>query len=483
MHRISRPGLVVFVLTALALIGAACSESTTGDDASSTSGADDTGSATSSDSGRSDSGGSDAEDLIAATGEFFGDLAAELGTMPVLTDPAADTVVERWAGQPWFIGDLPDTPVAAEGEPILLGMINQENELFGDFPELRQAAQAAVDWINTELGGVGGRPIELLSCNANFSPEESRQCALDHVRAGVPAVTGGINIMSANAVAVLEENDVPLLGGIPINDDEMVSDISFLWSGGSAGAFAAWSQYAVEELGAEKIAIAHADFDPITDAAERFGRDVAESLGAEVEMIRFPLTETDFGPTMNKVAEMDPDAVFVGVVDTGCIASIEAIDAVGLEIPRFFVGSCAAPEIADQLGEVIDGAIFSIESIIETDDPEIDRALYFDAVRSFGEEGMEVVGAGTVSFKNVMNIWDLMNELGPENVTPEAMIELAGQSEDRPSFMGHPYTCDGNQLPDLPAVCSPQQVLVQNQDGTLAQISDGWIDVSALFGE
>ena len=47
--------------------------------------------------------------------------------------------------------------------------------------------------------------------------------------------------------------------------------------------------------------------------------------------------------------------------------------------------------------------------------------------------------------------------------------------------MGYPYTCDGQQLPDLPAVCSPQQVLIQNVDGDLAQLSDGWIDVAALF--
>ena len=74
-----------------------------------------------------------------------------------------------------------------------------------------------------------------------------------------------------------------------------------------------------------------------------------------------------------------------------------------------------------------------------------------------------------------------MNELGPEAVTPDTLTELVGQSQERASFMGYPYTCDGQQMPDLPAVCSPQQVLIQNQQGDLAQLSDGWIDVAALF--
>ncbi len=483
MYRCSRPGVTIVLVAIMAMVGAACSESTESG-ASGPTTAPAAPDATGSDTSEADAGttaGSAEADRLARTKEYLGGLASELGEITPMTDPGAGTIVERWAGLPWFVGEVPDTPVAAEGEPIKIGMINQENEVFGDFPELRQAAQAAVEWVNAELGGVGGRPLELLPCNTNFSPEEARQCALDHVRAGVVAVTAGINIQSADAMAVYEENDIPLLGGIPVNDIDMTSEIAHQWSGGTAGMFAAWSAFAVEELGAEKIVMAVADFGPNLDAAERFGRTVAESRGAEVDLITFPLTETDYGPTMNKVADLDPDAVFVAVVDTGCIASVQAANAVGLDVPLFYSGACASPDIEEQLGEEIEGVIFSIESLIESEDPEIDRSLYFDVVSTYGEEGMELIGAGTVSLKSIMNIWDLMNELGPENVSPETLAELVGQSKDRVSFMGHPYTCDGQQLPDLPAVCSPQQVLVQNLEGDLAQISDGWIDVSALF--
>ncbi len=491
MYRCSRPGIIIVLIATMALIGTACSESTesgasaptTEASGSATTGSTDTGETAQTETdGTSATAESDEADRLARTMEFLGDYADQLGEVPPMTDPDADTIVGRWAGQPWFIGDVPDTPVAAEGEPIKIGMINQENEVFGDFPELRQAAAAAVEWVNAELGGVGGRPLELLACNTNFSPEEARQCALDHVREGVVAVTSGINISSADAMAVYEENDIPLLGGIPVNDIDMTSEIAHQWSGGTAGMFSAWSYYAAEELGAEKIVMAVGDFAPNVAAAEDFGRPVAESFGAEVEVIKFPLTETDYGPTMNKVAELNPDAAFIAVVDTGCIASVQAANAVGLDIPLFFSGACASPDIEEQLGDEIDGAIFAIESIIETDEPEIDRSLYFDVVSTYGEEGMELVGAGTVSVKSIMNIWDLMNELGPDDVTPATLTELVGQSQERTSFMGYPYTCDGQQMPDLPAVCSPQQVLIQNSGGDLVQLSDGWIDVAALFG-
>ena len=404
MYRRSRSGLIAALIAAITLMGAACSESTesgasdptTTESTTSETSADDT-----SETGTADTAEDDEADRMARTMEFLGEYAEQLGEVPPMTDPDAPTIVGRWAGQPWFIGDVPETPVAAEGEPIKIGMINQENEVFGDFPELRQAALAAVEFVNTELGGVGGRPLELLPCNTNFSPEEARQCALDHVREGVVAVTAGINIQSADAMAVYEENGIPLLGGIPVNDIDMTSDIAHQWSGGTAGMFSAWSYFAAEELGAEKIVMAVGDFAPNVAAAEDFGRPVAESFGAEVEVIKFPLTETDYGPTMNKVAELDPDAAFIAVVDTGCIASVQAANAVGLDIPLFFSGACASPDIEEQLGDEIDGAIFAIESIIETDEPEIDRSLYFDVVSTYGEEGRELVGAGTVSVKSL----------------------------------------------------------------------------------
>src|SRR5690606_31806189 len=76
------------------------------------------------------------------------------------------------------LGDvLPDSASAAEGEPIVLGMINQENTPVGSYPELSSATRAAIEFVNAELGGVHGRPLELEVCNTEFSPEGSTACA------------------------------------------------------------------------------------------------------------------------------------------------------------------------------------------------------------------------------------------------------------------------------------------------------------------
>ncbi len=47
---------------------------------------------------------------------------------------------------------------------------------------------------------------------------------------------------------------------------------------------------------------------------------------------------------------------------------------------------------------------------------------------------------------------------------------------------GHAYTCDGKQVPELPALCAPQQILVVHENGGLRQLTD-WIDVPALLAQ
>lgn len=124
------------------------------------------------------------------------------------------------------LGELvPAEPTKATGEPIELGMINQENTAAGSFPELSGADQAGIAFINEQLGGVDGRPIELEVCNTKFSPEGSTACAQQFSEAGVPAVLGGIDVFG-NAVDTLEANGIPYVGGIPVSAEraEVVVD-------------------------------------------------------------------------------------------------------------------------------------------------------------------------------------------------------------------------------------------------------------------
>lgn len=395
------------------------------------------------------------------------------------TGPAA-SVVEGFAGEKWFMGTVPDKPVAADMslEPIQIGMINQEDTPLGSFPELRRATEGTVDFINTELGGVGGRPIELTTCKVSFTVEQSQACAQTMVQKNVVALAGGIDVVSeTGSLPVLEQNGIPQIGGIPANLGEQRSDFMFYFSGGVTGALAAFMADAADH-DAKKVVVGYGEFDAFETSARDYGVKVGESLGLDVELAPFSIAATDFLPILTGIAAGKPDAIIMAVAGSSCVPLMEVYDQLKIEAQLYLVGACAADEIIDVAGASAEGIVFNSEGPVETGD--VEGSIYNDINERYANG--EGSGAGTLGVRSMMNLYALLDELGPDNVSRESILDLVRQAKDRPSFWGYPYTCDGKQVAGLPALCAPQQTLfVANGPNDFAQRGDAVVDTVALF--
>lgn len=180
-----------------------------------------------------------------------------------------------------------------DATPVKIGFIGINDVPIAALPELLQATTTAVEFINTELGGVDGHPIEprpcSLSLSLSLSPESSQRCARQLLDDGVVAVLGGINVMGNPGIALLEEAGVPYVGGIPVSYDEMRSPISFQVSGGTAGAFAAFAADAAQRVGAKKVGMAYVDYGAVAEGAHTYGVELMKRLGVEkVVEVTFP---------------------------------------------------------------------------------------------------------------------------------------------------------------------------------------------------
>ncbi len=397
------------------------------------------------------------------------------------------TVLSRFEGAEWFEGDVP-SPTAADPalEPVKVGFINVDSAPVAAMPVLHGAVDGFAAFANEELGGVDGRPIEIVACalgNA-LSPEEAAGCARQMVDAGVVAVLGGIGLSTGAALAILEENGIPWIGGIPVNEEEMSSPISFQFSGGSPGAFTAMAEQAVAIDGAEKVAVLYGDFPSIKAAAVDYGVAVSESLGAEVTGVEYPLVSQDYTTPVQKAVESDPDAILVSAADLSCAPIMQALSDLGTDAAIYMVGSCADPVAIDQVGEEkVVGTRFNIENRLDqTASPLADTEIYSAAMEQYAPDTLPE-SAATVAFRGAMNLWAVLNAIGADP-TSEQVIEVFRESTDAPSFDGHPYTCSTPQIPSFPSMCAPQQVLAElAQGGELVEASDGWIDVPRVLEE
>jgi branched-chain amino acid transport system substrate-binding protein len=396
---------------------------------------------------------------------------------PAVVDCAKADSIVACAPEGSSIADLlPDEPVEASGDPIKVGTINQDTGAAGAFPELTLADRVAIDFINTELGGVDGRPLELVTCDTAFNPSQSLACAQQMVEDEVVAVVGGIDVFG-DGIQTLADNGIPYVGGIPVSELAMQSELSFQFSGGSWGAVLGFAQHAATDLEAERVAIIYGDFPPIADAAE-YGLRALEKLGVEAKLVKTAVIGADWVAALNEAKQIDPDAIFALTADSGCVPAMQTTADLRIDAQLYLTGACAAPKIVDTVGDAAQGAIFNLEADLDEHAPDV--VLYRAIAQRYGEpEGYEFQSAGTVSFRAMMNLYAVLREIGAESLTPARVVETLRAAKDRPSFFGHPYTCDGQQLPGLPATCSPQQTLGRLEGDDIVSVS-GWIDVGSL---
>lgn len=368
---------------------------------------------------------------------------------------------------------LPAKPTKATGTPIKIGTINQDTGAAGAFPELTAADRTAIDFINNELNGVDGHPIELVTCDTQFSPDLSQACAQQMVAENVDAVVGGIDVWGTG-ITTLENNGIPYVGGIPVSLQAARSPVSFQFSGGIWGAVLGHGEYALREHGAKRIAIIAADFGPITDAA-KLGQRVLEQRGVDTTLISVAAINADMVQALNTAAQSDPDAIIALTADSGCKPTMLTAQQLGLKVPILYTGACAAPKIVDSVNGAADGAVFNLEADLDPGNP--DNVLYQLISARYGTKyGYERLSAGTVSFRAMMNLYAVLRTIGGDDVTRERVLEAFRSGRNHASFFGHPYTCDGHQLEGYPAMCSPQQSLGRLNGGAVTAVT-GWLDV------
>jgi len=397
------------------------------------------------------------------------------------------SVVSKFAGSPWLLGDVPEraTPADSSKPPIKVGFMNIDSGPIAATPELHQATDAAIAFINAELGGVGGRPIEIVFCETDLGVDKAQACARLMVEQQVAAVLGGLNLSAGAATKILEENDIAWVGGIPLDPAEMASPIAFQFSGGAPGAFVAFADHAAHVLGAKRVAVLYANTPQISVAAVDYGIAMLKALDVDVTEIAFDLTTQDYASIVQRAAEASPDAMLVGAADFACPKVMQAIADLALDTTIYMVGSCADAKWIEQVGaEKIAGTIFNIESRVERTGPyDADIEIYTSVIDQYGK-GVNAKGAATVAFRGAMNLYAVLTDLGDDPTSAEVIDAFRGAKE-RKSFDGYPYTCDGKQIPELPSLCASQEVLVSiAADGqTFSEESDGWIDVPKLVAE
>jgi branched-chain amino acid transport system substrate-binding protein len=414
--------------------------------------------------------------------------AAPDATEPATTDAAPD------ATDP---ATTDGAPVAADGEPIKIGVQNLEGDPNGSFPEYSLAIQAAADYVNAELGGLGGRPIEIVLCKSVVSPDDSQRCANELAAEGVEMAISTINFFG-NHFSIYQGSNIPVLVGTPITIGDFTSPgvYSIGAGGGCLGVHTGLVQFATQELPeitgnpVSKVSVPWADTPPgvvcyydleakpldVLNGATEGAAELAGSM-PDLTHIGVPVAPAtpDITPQATEVLDFDPDVIIFSAQGADCWNFVDGLGRLGWtpeQVPLVLSGSCIDFTAMAAAGDLAKGIyITGTENAVLSPLDQIE-GLHLEYATTYQTKGLEYglteddlfKGFAGQGFSAIMNIWEQAQTIDGD-VTGEAIsAAFAATDGSQPAFGGSPLDCAGAPEPYV-AVCS-SSVSITQWDGT-----------------
>lgn len=277
-------------------------------------------------------------------------LAAGCGSSEPSTSSASADKTPAATAAP--AADVLGPPKAAKGDPLAFGLLNLESGPV-TFPEYRQAAEAAVKYVNAYKGGIGGRPVKLVTCATDGQPSTSARCAGQVLDSKPVAILGGADTGAPGAMKLYEQAKVAYLGGIPFTPVESNAPNAAIFIA-VAGADVAAALVHVQKQGAKKLSIVYTD--DTTGQAIGLGTVavVGKQLGMDIKTIPLPPSASDLTAVAASAVSSQPDAVFL-VSPNACPNLLKALKAVGNTATLLGIDVCVSPPALKAAGDAAEG--------------------------------------------------------------------------------------------------------------------------------
>lgn len=407
--------------------------------------------------------------MAACADEDTGEGAEGSAGGPGATTPVADS----GAADEWGLEFIGGTAGEANGEPFKIGFAHSSDF----FPEGDAGADAAVEWINTELGGVGGRPLELVTCNV-ASPADGARCGAELANdPDIDLVVGGLVLHgNADLYAALDGEAAAIIAA-PLDTSDYTSPHAVAYNPGALGAGMGGAEYVATALEPETTALIVTD-----DVAGRGGaavlQPVTDSYGIEVKQVFVPPTATapEIASALQAAGAAEVDVISIGLFEQGCIAAYDALRSLGLEDRQVATTAvCTGSAMQEHLREVGDentvpnGWIF-IGSTVFNPDQTPDWTAYIAKFPEHGDESMMASTAAPLTFAAVVNAAKLINQVGVEQAD-QPSLDAAVRGFTGPAMLTPgPIECG---VPPFISICASQVPVVQYSDGEWTLLDEG----------
>jgi len=368
------------------------------------------------------------------------------------------------------------TPKKATGSPYVFGMINDETGAV-TFPEARQGAIAAVDYVNNYLDGINGHPIVIDECTGDGTPATAARCANQLVAAHPLAILGAADVGAPASIPIYEHANLAYLGGIPFTPvPETAPDSIQFWSV-SVGDNAAAAVYAGKTLGIKSVALIYFSNAQGSSILPQITPVFKAAGVTTIHDIPLSPTSPDPSPQAALVESSGAQLAYVDVPN-GCGNVLKALKSVGFSGKIMGIDPCSAPPVIAAAAGGAEGMYIASPFMLQSGTSQ-QAQLFEGAMKKWAAPGTLIDSISTAGFATVMNVQQVLSTISGTPTT--ASILAAFRSGTHQNFLSHPYTCNGQALKGATAICNDYYLMNQVENGVVTQPDPTWVTSKGYF--
>ncbi len=377
---------------------------------------------------------------------------------------------------------------AAAGSPIKIGYANDESF----FPENTIGVNAAVAYVNAELGGAAGRPLEIVACSVTDASSGSKCGAQFANDASITLVVTGTMLAGNAELYKVLDGKKPVIIGNGLTTDDFTTTAGQTFTAGSPAVIPGMAQFLLTGLPSvpKNVVIMGQDNAGSKTAAQALFEPVMKKAGINVTeaFVGDSAAESDVQTALTAAGVDKADVIVSLNTIQQCINLDDAIKALNLKTTVVATGLCFGTPMTDHIkangdtGDVPDGWYFGDYGYSYfTPDYDSGMLTYVTKVKQYGKPApgattLEYTGFAGPSFANILTATKFFNAVGPDKLDYASVNAQIRGFKGPMMIQAGPLDCGKLTIVGLPifkSACAPDMGIHQYSGGKWIAKNDG----------
>jgi branched-chain amino acid transport system substrate-binding protein len=338
--------------------------------------------------------------------------------------------------------------------PVYIGFVNQQGGPTSVGPLATAGAQMAVNYANADLGGIGGHPVQLVTCFIASAEEEGTTCAQKFLaNSHVDVIDmGGVAVGVQSFYSTLN-GAKPVIDGVAATPIDAAQQNAVILFGDVTHILPPFGTYAQDVLHAKTAALVYpSDNAGIADGAAAVKQGL-QAAGITVKSVGYPESQTDLTSVLTAAGAQTADVVIPYTDAAGCVNVAKSLQTLGITDSKKILSAplCLNGQVIQGFGDFPHWT-YAIASSLFGDATDPGMPAYEAAAKTFSTPADETDPWNIVDFGQLLTTIKVMNEVGYANLSPSAILAKA-KAFTGPQALGAP-ALDCGKYPSAPAVCN-----------------------------